>query len=387
MAHGSTAVCDRDSSTGVRLYIDGVPQNATADPTSIAGIDIADSTAFAIGSRQDTSLAWMWDFLGRVAAVCVWKRVLTETEIGRLRCEPFALFARRRTPTCFALPAGAIVDLAGSAHGVSSTSATLQVMRGLSGVSTARATATAVLRKAGSPTFPGERPRLRDALSNGMTSTAFKWGTMLTQGWFWACRRGGTAVYRGPSVAEVDFNHILQVAEPQSREIVLPAHLSHPPDSTHCYLVRRFNGRGDPERTTAAAVMVRIGPDGRLARPAPNAVLGLKGEQIGGHRLRLTWFYPPLDQEAAPQEFHIYWEQRRRSDGPGAPPRYGPIRRVQVLSMGNRTAQRWSIHVCHPPVRRRSHGRHVVRECCGPDDGPGARSTDDPRRRVSLMNR
>jgi hypothetical protein len=304
--HVAAAVCDRDSSTGVRLYIDGVQQSATADPTSIAGIDIADSTAFAIGSRQDTSLAWMWDFLGRVAAVCVWKRVLTETEIGQLQREPFALFARRRTPACFAFPAGALVDLAGSAHGVSSASATLQVIRGLSGVSAARATATAVLRKAGSPTLPGERPRLRDALSNGMTSTAFKLGTMLTQGWFWARRHGCAAVYRGPSITQVDFNHILQVADPQSKEIALPAHLSHAPGSTHCYLVRRFNGRGDQERTTAAAVTVRIGPDGQLAQPAPNAVLGLKGEWIGGHRLRLTWFYPPLDQEAAPQEFHIY---------------------------------------------------------------------------------
>jgi hypothetical protein len=131
---------------------------------------------------------------------------------------------------------------------------------------------------------------------------------MLTQGWFWTRRRGCAAVYRGPSITQVDFNHILQVSGPQSKEITLPAHLSGPPDSTHCYLVRRFNGRGDQERTTAAAVTVHVGPDGQLTQPAPNAVLGLKGERIGGHGLRLTWFYPPLDQKAAPQEFHIYWD-------------------------------------------------------------------------------
>ena len=311
--HVAAAVCDRDSATGMRLYIDGVRQSATADPTSIAGIDITDPAAFAIGSRQDTNMAWAWDFLGRVAAVCVWKRVLTEAEIGQLQREPFALFVRRRAPACFTFPAGAIVDLAGSAHGVSSATATLHVIRGLSGASAARATATAVLRKAGSVTLPGARPHLRDALSNGMTSTAFKLGTILTQGWFWARRRGGTAVYRGPSITQVDFNHILQVADPQSKEVVLPMHLSHPPGSTHCYLVRRFNGRGDQERTTAAAVLVRIGPDGQLAQPAPNAVLGLQGQRIGGRRLRLIWFYPPLNQEAAPQEFHVY------SDGGAGP--------------------------------------------------------------------
>jgi len=290
----------------VRLYIDGVPQDATANPTSIAGIDVASSAAFAIGSRQDTNQVWAWDFLGRVAAVCVWKRVLTDAQIGQLQREPFALFARRRTSVCFTSPVGAVVDVAGAAHGVSSAAATLQVVRSLSGVSAAHANATAVLRKAGSPTTPGERPRLRDALAKGLSSTAFKLGTTLTQGWFWARRCGCTAVYRGPSAAQVDFNHILQVADPGGGEIVLPAGLSHPPVSTHCYLARRFNSHGAPERTTAAAVMMCIGPDGRLAPPAPNAVLGVKGECIGSHRLRLTWFYCPLDQETAPQEFHIY---------------------------------------------------------------------------------
>lgn len=306
--HTIIAVCDRDSSTGVRLYIDGVPQNATANPTSIAGIDITDPTAFAIGSRQDASLVWTWDFLGRVAAVCVWKRVLTEAQIHQLQREPFALFARRPTFACLTLPIGAVVDVAGGAHGVSSAAATLQIVRGFSGVSAAHANATAVLRKAGSPTRTGERPRLRDALANGLSSTAFKLGTTLTRGWFWARRRGCTAVYRGPNVARVDFRHILQVADPGAGVIVLPAGLSHPPASTHCYLVQRFNSHGAPEGTTTAAVMVRIGPDGRLAPPAPNAVVGLKGEWIGGHRLRLTWLYCPLDQETAPREFHIYWD-------------------------------------------------------------------------------
>jgi hypothetical protein len=305
--HVAVGVCDRDSTTGMRLYIDGVLQDATANPAGIAGLDITGPAAFAIGSRQDTSLAWMWDFLGQVAAVYVWKRVLTDTQIGYLQREPFGLFARRRS-ACLTFPAGAVVEVAGAAHGVSSALASLQVIRGLSGASGACATATAVLRKAGSPAVPGERSQLRDALSNGMTSTAFQLGTLLTQGWFWTRREGATAVYRGPSLAQVDLERIVHVAELQAGEIVLPPGLSHPPGSTHCYLVRRSNSQGDPERTTAAAAIVRIGPDGQLAPPAPNAVLGLRGETIGGRRLRLTWFYCPLEQETAPQEFHIYWD-------------------------------------------------------------------------------
>jgi hypothetical protein len=109
-------------------------------------------------------------------------------------------------------------------------------------------------------------------------------------------------------MTQVDFRRILHVAGPDTGDIPLPAGLSHPPDSTYCYLVRRFNSRGDPERTTAAAAIVRIGPDGQLTPPAPNDVLGLTGEQVAGRKLRLTWFYSPLDQEAAPQEFHVCWD-------------------------------------------------------------------------------
>jgi hypothetical protein len=306
--HVVIGVCDRDSATGLRLYIDGVRQSATADPTSIAGVNLTDTPAFAVGSRQDVSQSWAWDYLGRVGAVCVWKRVLTEDQIGQLQREPFALFARRRTAACFAVPAGAIVDLAGSAQAASSAWATLQVIRSLSGLSAACTTATATLRKTGSAVSPAGRPRLRDALFNGMTPTAFKLGTTLTQGWFWARRRGGTAVYRGPSIVQVDSRRILHVASPESKEIALSAHLSHPPGSTHCYLVRRFNSRGDQERTQAAAVTVPIGPEGQLAPPAPNTVLGLNGEQVGGRKLRLTWFYSSLDQGAVPREFHVYWD-------------------------------------------------------------------------------
>ncbi len=89
---------------------------------------------------------------------------------------------------------------------------------------------------------------------------------------------------------------------------MLPTSLSHPPDSTHCYVVRRFNSRGDFEGTAAAAALVRLGSDGQLIPPVSNGVLGLTGRQRAGGKLRLTWFYSPLDQEAAPQGFHVYWD-------------------------------------------------------------------------------
>ena len=306
--HVVAAVCDRDQTTGMRLYVDGVRQSATADPTSLAALNLTNSVAFAIGSRQDSDLTWAWDFLGRVAAVYVWKRVLTETEIGQLYREPFALFTRRRRGAAFAIPVGATLDLAGSASGISSASASLQVIRGLSGVAAAHATAVGTLRRTNPARVQDRRPWLREALFNGMTSTAFKLGTMLTQGWFWTRRSGCTAVYQGESVTEMDLGRIVHVVDPQSREVSLPAYLSPPAGSTRCYLVRCLNGCGNQERTTAAAVAVRVTSDGELTPPAPNGVFGLRSEQIGGGRLRLTWFYHPLDQQTEPQEFHLYWD-------------------------------------------------------------------------------
>jgi hypothetical protein len=307
--HTVVGVCDRDSSTGVRLYIDGVRQSVTADPTSINGIDLSGSRAFAIGSRQDEANgAWWADFAGRVALVTVWKRVLTEPQIVELQCDPFALFARRRTAACFAIPVGAIIDLAGVVHGTSSASAALQAVRDLSGVCAAATSLVGVLRRAGTRRLQDERSWRREALFNGMTSVAFQLGTALTHGWFWVRRDGSAALYCGESCTQADVSPILNVVDSESVEISLPAHWSPAAGSTCCYLVRRFNSSGSQEQTTTAAVMVCIGPDGKMAQAAPNTVFGLKGEPIGGHKLRLDWFYYPLDQQTAPQEFSICWD-------------------------------------------------------------------------------
>lgn len=359
--HMAVGVCDRDTTTGMRLYIDGLRQTATNNPTSIDGNDLNGSRAFAIGSRQgEDDGGWFWDFAGTIAAVYVWKRVLTESEIRQLWRDPFVLFARRRSVAMAVAPGGAFVDCAGSTggqstavaslcvsrdlsastHAVTSATMALQVVRDLSGVCAASTTLLATLQTTGVVLLSGaiggvsglqaalsvlasqaafdampqtETPWLREALFHGMTSAAFKLGTVMTQGWFWVRRNGCAVVYRGANLGEIDFSRILCVVEPEVREFSLPAYLSHAPGSVHCYLVRRFNSCGYQERTEAAAVTVRIAPDGKLAKPSPNSVLGLGAEQVGPGKLRLTWFYGPLDQNATPERFHVY------SDGGSGP--------------------------------------------------------------------
>jgi hypothetical protein len=353
--HVAIGVCDRDSTMGVRLYVDGIQQATTADPTSINGDDLSGARAFAIGSRQESGGTWFWDFAGTVATVYVWKRVLAEAEVRLLQRDPFALFAPRPTIALLASPVSTTVDcsgcvvaqtvasasmrvtedISGSAHGIAFTSAVAQVLQGISGTTVVSTVLTAVLTRTslvqvastahGVTALHGALSRLtsqkpldampgirlswiREALFNGTTGTAFKLGTALTQGWFWMRRGGCTALYGGATQGQVDFNRILQVADAGRETLSLFAHRSLPTDSTHCYLVRRLNSCGEQEQTTAAAVVVCVAPDGQLLPSAPNALSCLKGERIDNHKLRLTWVYCPLSQSTPPEQFNVYWD-------------------------------------------------------------------------------
>ena len=55
--------------------------------------------------------------LGSVAMVGVWKRVLTEAEIRRLREDPFEMFRSRRSIALLAPAPGNVIQCAGSITG------------------------------------------------------------------------------------------------------------------------------------------------------------------------------------------------------------------------------------------------------------------------------
>lgn len=351
--HTAVGVCDRDHASGLRLYIDGIRQSDTADPTGMEGHELTGSRVFAVGSRQAEDGAWQWDLLGVVACVYVWKRVLCDAEIRMLQCDPFVLFARRRRFAALGAPLGQVVELAGSTAGQSTASGTLRILRHMSGSVGAVASLSAVMRNvrtlAGDcgakanligalsttkvvslsgaahaasqltgflrvpfsrPVYGGTPPDkpfwLCEALFNGATATGARLGTVLTQGWFWVRRPGCAAVYRGPSTADVDFENVLCVAEPDTKQISLPTYLSHDPASRHYYVVRKFDGCGYAEQTQAAAVVIQIGPNGRVIQPGPNGIFHLNCRRTGDDRLCLSWFYCPLGQNAAPEKFYMY---------------------------------------------------------------------------------
>jgi hypothetical protein len=147
---------------------------------------------------------------------------------------------------------------------------------------------------------------LKDALFTGMTGNVFKLGTVLTRGWFWARVAGCCVLYRGESMEEIDFVNVLAVVDSDAPAISPPGYVQHNAGSTCFYVVRRVNSCGCQERTLSVAVKISIDTEGDLAKPQPNRILEVKAEQMGGHRVRLVWFYCPLDQESPPARFKIY---------------------------------------------------------------------------------
>ncbi len=146
----------------------------------------------------------------------------------------------------------------------------------------------------------------REALFTGMTGNAFKLGTVLTLGWFWPRIAGCSVLYRGGSMGTIDFDNILAVIEADVSLIDAPGYVRHNSGEVYFYVVRRVNGCGEQEHTSAGAVKVSIGADGEPALPEPNSVFGLKAEQTAGNRVRLIWYYCPLGQGQKPVCFRVY---------------------------------------------------------------------------------
>ncbi len=286
-------------------YVDG-RQTGTVNSNASFG-NAANAASVYLGMNEGGANY----FSGSMEFVYFIRRALTAAEIAWLYREPFAFLQPVGVRSPAMVTGGSTHDLAGSISATSNLSASAKVSRNVSGQIRAVASLSGVLSvtSASPATTPGTVKAWRSgALYNGLTRAASKLGTALTGGLFWTRRTGCSALYRGPSRVDVDFDTILSVVDRDSQQIALPSYLSHEPDSRYCYVVRRFNGCGDLEQTSSAAVVVRIGADGELANAVPNEILDLHASQIAGNRVQLLWFYCHLDEQAAPKGFNVYWD-------------------------------------------------------------------------------
>jgi len=149
---------------------------------------------------------------------------------------------------------------------------------------------------------------LKEALFGGMTSNAFKLGTVLTLGWFWPRIAGCSVLYRTASMDQQDFDNILAVVNLNADTISPPSYLPHNNNQTYFYVVRRVNSYGYQEHTIAAAVKVSIDDDGDLAKPQPNKIFAVKTIQVEANKIQLVWFYCPIEQKSKPARLKVYFD-------------------------------------------------------------------------------
>ena len=147
---------------------------------------------------------------------------------------------------------------------------------------------------------------LKEALFGGMSANAFKLGTVLTLGWFWTRDTGCSVLYRPADMEQTDSAQVLAVADLDAGTISPPDYLPHNDNENYFYVVRRINGCGYQEYTTAAAAKVSIDADGNLAEPQPNKIFAGRAEQTDGNKVRLIWYYCPVGQKTGPARFFIY---------------------------------------------------------------------------------
>ncbi len=244
---------------------------------------------------------------GNIEYVYLFNRALSASEIALLYREPFCMFTGTGKPQ---LKGGQIVNLAGTSSGLSSLSATTKTIRKTKGTIAGFTAVNGLLSITGESPPDMEIGWLREALFNGMTANAFKLGTVLSLGWFWVRTAGCSALYRGYNMEEIDFADILAVAEQDDSEISPPGYISHSSGSTYFYIIRRFNSCGYQELTLAAAVKVSIESNGELAEPKPNKVFDSISGCVDGSKIRLVWFYCPIEQKSQPVCFNIYYDNR-----------------------------------------------------------------------------
>jgi hypothetical protein len=284
------------------IYGDGVYLNEAA---SAVGID---DSAEQMGIGGDYLGAYGWD--GAIILVQIWSRSLSAAEIAWLYREPFAMFNRPGRAGLMYVPTTSVVSLAGASSGESGASGSIGLTRRLAGSASAHAAVSGEIGVAGeSPAVAPQRTWLKEALFAGMTANAFKLGTTLSLGWFWMRVEGCSALYRGGSMICIDFQSILSVGNPDAGFISPPGCIPHDSSSTYFYVVRRFNRCGVREDTLAGAVKVAIDANGDLAAPQPNNMFSSTAA-AEGDKVRLTWFYNPLEQKSGPARFNIYCDNR-----------------------------------------------------------------------------
>lgn len=146
---------------------------------------------------------------------------------------------------------------------------------------------------------------LKGALFSGMTSNAFKLGTVLSLGWFWMRPSGCHTVYRGQD-GNIDYDNIQAVMSLGDSQVSIPGQ-GLPVSTIWHYIRRQISGCGLESGDSRACVLI-INSEGEMIGNAPNPPLNLIAERLSGGRIRLRWRYTRIAEEISPTGFNIYMD-------------------------------------------------------------------------------
>jgi hypothetical protein len=146
-----------------------------------------------------------------------------------------------------------------------------------------------------------------DSIFEGDSVNGVKLGMGLTNGDFWPRPNGCQNLYCGGSFYTIDFYSILTVID-IGEELIEISGFDPEPCETYFYVLRRVNCCGEEEQSLIAAVKVEFDSLGNLIEPCCNNILSVGAEQFEGPRVRLIWYYCPIDQQAECSSFNLYWD-------------------------------------------------------------------------------
>lgn len=128
----------------------------------------------------------------------------------------------------------------------------------------------------------------------------------LTGGDFWTRIEGCQNLYRGQAADTIDSENIIVTIEPAEGLITVPSEIVHFPGESYVYLLRKVNIYGDEEKSFCGATRISFDDNGDLIATGCNEILEVDIEQVGGPKVKLTWFYSPLGQTRRCQQFKVY---------------------------------------------------------------------------------
>jgi len=151
-----------------------------------------------------------------------------------------------------------------------------------------------------------ENKWLKDALFSGMTSNAFKLGTVLSLGWFWQRVGGCHTVYRAQDGSFDDYAAVQAVMSIADSDVTLNGQ-GLPADTLWHYIRRQVSGCG-LESGDSPPCLVVIDSAGDMLGNTPNPPSNVHIEPLADAKFRLRWRYTPLAEEIKPTGFRVYMD-------------------------------------------------------------------------------